>query len=56
MMNDVYYSKGWEYIRGELEKSGFKKVEFITNLGILDSKNQISDDVNKITRLSRKLQ
>jgi hypothetical protein len=48
MMNDVYYSKGWEYIRAELDKSGFKKVEFMTNLGILDSKGQISDDVNKI--------
>ena len=48
MMDDVYYSKGWAYIRGELDKSGFKKVEFMTNLGTLDSKGQISDDVNKI--------
>ena len=48
MMDDMYYSKGWVSIRAELDKSGFKKVEVMTNLGTLDSKGQISDDGNKI--------
>ncbi len=48
MMDDRYYSKGWVSIRAELDKSGFKKVEMLTNLGTLDSKGQISDDGNKI--------
>ena len=43
MMNDEWYSKGWESIRAELYKNGFKKVEMMTNLGTLDSKGQISD-------------
>ena len=48
MMDDQYYSKGWESIRAELDKSGFKKVEMMTNLGTLESKGQISNDGNKI--------
>jgi hypothetical protein len=48
MMDDEWYSKGWESIRAELDKSGFKKIEMMTNLGTLDSKGQISDDGNKI--------
>ena len=37
-----------ESIKAELAKSGFKKVEMMTNMGALDSKGQISDDGNKI--------
>jgi len=48
MMDDKYYSKGWESIRAELDKSGFKKVEMMTNWRTLDSKGQISDNGNKI--------
>ncbi len=48
MMDGEWYSKGWESIRAELDKSGFKKIEMMTNLGTLDSKGQISDDGNKI--------
>ena len=48
MMDDEWYSKGWVSIRAELDKSGFKKVEMLTNLGVLDSKGQISDGGNKI--------
>jgi poly(3-hydroxybutyrate) depolymerase len=47
MMNDPYYSKGWESLRGDLDKSGFKKIEWKTNLGVLDAKGQISEDGNK---------
>jgi len=35
MMDDKYYSKGWESIRAELNKSGFKKVEMMTHMGTL---------------------
>jgi hypothetical protein len=48
MMDDKWYLKGYESIRAELDKSGFKEVEMLTNGGILDSKGQISDDGNKI--------
>ena len=48
IMDDEWYSKGWESIRAELDKSGFKKVEMMTNLGTLESKGQISNDGNKI--------
>lgn len=48
MMDDNWYSKGYESIRGELDKSGFKRVDMRTNLGVLDSKGQISEDGNKI--------
>ena len=48
MMDDVWYSKGSKSIIAELDKSGFKKVEMLTNLGILDSKGQISAGGNKI--------
>jgi acetyl esterase/lipase len=48
MMNDPYYSKGWETFIGELDKSGFKKIGWKTNLGVLDAKGQISEGGNKI--------
>ena len=48
MKDDPFYSKGWESIRAELDKNGFKKVEMLTVLGDLDSKGEISDDGNKI--------
>ena len=48
MMDAKWYSKGWESIRAELYKNGFKKVEMVTNLGTLDSKGQIIDNGNKI--------
>jgi hypothetical protein len=48
MMDDMWYSKGTRSIIAELDKSGFKKVEMLTNLGVLDSKGQISDGGNKI--------
>ena len=48
MMDDFWYSKGYVSIRAELDKSGFKKVEMMTNMGTLDSKGQISNDGNTI--------
>lgn len=48
MMDDKYYSKNWESIRAEFDKSGFKKVEMMTHLGTLESKGQINNDGNKI--------
>ena len=48
MRSEEYYSKGWEAIKADLFRDGFKKVEMMTNLGILDSKGQISDGGNKI--------
>jgi hypothetical protein len=48
MMDDEWYSKGWESIRATLDKNGFKKIEMMTNLGTLDSKGQIIDNGNKI--------
>jgi len=47
-MDDKYYSKGWESTRAELDKSGFMKVEMMTHMGTLESKDQISNDGNKI--------
>jgi hypothetical protein len=40
--------RGDTTIRGELDKSGFKKVQIITGMGPLDSKGQISEDGNKM--------
>ncbi len=43
-----YVGKGAESIRGELDKSGFKKVQVLTSFGYFDCKGQISEDGNKI--------
>jgi hypothetical protein len=40
--------KGSEAIRGELDKSGFRKVQIMTGLGPLDAKGQILEDGNKV--------
>ncbi len=48
MIDDAYNQKGSEAARGELDKSGFKKVQTITPFGSFDSKGQISDDGNKM--------
>jgi len=40
--------KGTEAIRGELDKSGFKKVQLIAWVGHLDSTGEISEDGNKM--------
>jgi hypothetical protein len=49
MIDDPNNPKGKESIRGEFDKSGFKKVHIMSGFGPLDSKGQISDDGNKIT-------
>ena len=49
MMDDPYNSKGSQNLRGELDKSGFKKVQIITTLmGPIDAKGLISEDGNKM--------
>jgi dienelactone hydrolase len=48
MMDDPFYPKGWESIKAELDKSGFKKVELMARAGPQDCKGQISEDGNKI--------
>jgi len=35
-------------LRGELDKSGFKKVQIITGMGTIDCEGQISEDGNKM--------
>jgi len=40
--------KGSEALRGELDKSGFNKVQLISPLGPLPASGQISEDGNKI--------
>lgn len=47
MKNDAN-PEGSESIRGELDKSGFKKVQIMSGFGPLDSKGQISEDGNKM--------
>jgi hypothetical protein len=42
------FPPGSKAVSGELDKSGFKKVQIMTMEGPLDSKGQISDDGNKI--------
>jgi|GEM_PF-214627 len=39
---------GSEAMRGELDKSGIKKVQLITPIGTLDAKGQIGEDGNKM--------
>jgi hypothetical protein len=46
--DEPWFPKGEESIRGELDKSGFKKVQIITDPGPLDSRGKISDDGNKM--------
>ncbi|MBM4325182.1 MAG: hypothetical protein FJ115_16635 [Deltaproteobacteria bacterium] len=48
MMDDPWYPKGWESIKAELDKGGFKKVEIIARAGPQVCKGQISDDGNEI--------
>ena len=48
MMNDRWCRKGYQYVRAELDKTGFMKVGLNKNLGILNSKGQVSEDGNKI--------
>jgi hypothetical protein len=48
MMDDPYNGKGSTVIRGELDKTGIKKVTVMTGMGPQDGKAEISDDGNKI--------
>ena len=48
MIDDPNNPKGSEAIRGELEKSGFKKLQIKTPMGAFDAKGKISDDGNKM--------
>ncbi len=48
MIGNPWMGKGSEAIRGELDKSGFKKVQIISAIGPLDSKGKISEDGNKM--------
>ena len=48
MIDDSWNPKGAESIRGELDKSGFKKVQIMSGMGPLDAKGQISEDGNKM--------
>jgi hypothetical protein len=48
MMGNPYMPPGSEGARGELDKNGFKKVQIMSAMGLLDSKGQISDDGNKM--------
>ena len=48
MIDDPYNRKGSQNLRGELDKSGFKKVQIITSMGPLDAKGTISEDGNKM--------
>jgi hypothetical protein len=48
MIDDPWNPKGAEIARGELDKSGFKKVQIMSGMGPLDSKGKISEDGNKM--------
>jgi hypothetical protein len=49
MIDDPYNQKGSQNLRGELDKSGFKKVQIITTLmGAIDAKGLISKDGNEM--------
>ncbi len=48
MKDDPWNPKGVESIRGELDKSGFKKVQIMSAAGPLDSKGKISENGNKM--------
>ena len=48
MIDDPYNRKGSRNLQGELDKSGFKKVQIITSSGPLDAKGTISEDGNKM--------
>lgn len=45
---NAYMSPGSAGTRGELDKSGFKKVLIISGAGPIDAQGQISEDGNKI--------
>lgn len=47
-MGNPWTPPGSEAMRGELDKSGFKKVQLISAIGPLDAKGQISEDGNKM--------
>jgi hypothetical protein len=49
MIDDQYNPKGSQNIRGELDKSGIKKVQILTTTrGPVDAEGLISEDGNKI--------
>ena len=48
MRGNPWMPPGSEAMRGELDKSGFKKVQIISTMGPLDSKGQISEEGNKM--------
>jgi hypothetical protein len=48
MKGSSIFPVGSETVRGEFDKSGFKKVKVMTGMGPLDANGQISDDGNKI--------
>jgi hypothetical protein len=48
LLETPYFSKGSEAIRGELDKSGFKKVQLLSAMGPLDAKGLINEDGNII--------
>ncbi len=49
MIDDPWNRKGSEAARGELDKSGFKKLEIISSKsGPFDAKGKINDDGNKM--------
>jgi hypothetical protein len=48
MIDDPYNKKGSVQIRGELGKSGFKRVSLISVVGAIDATGKISDGGNKL--------
>jgi hypothetical protein len=49
MLDDLYNPKGSQNLRGELDKSGIKKVQILSSVSApLDAKGLISEDGNKI--------
>jgi hypothetical protein len=48
MIDDPYNRKGSQNLRGELDRSGFKKVQIMASVGPLDAKGTISEDGNKM--------
>jgi hypothetical protein len=48
MIDDPWNKKGSEATRGELDKSGFKKLQIKSVMGAFDAKGKISDDGNKM--------
>ena len=48
MIDDPYNPKGSRFLQGELDKSGFKKVQIISFMGPINSEGKISEDGNKM--------